>query len=166
MAKTDRRETREADLLSEELRVAFGRHCREARIKRGLSQQEVAALSGISQSNITIIEHGQKNITLETLMRILRVVDRELARRLKGDLKARFGENVRAARSDAGLSQAQLSERAGVSRQSISLIETGSANVKLETVAAMARAVGQDPNQLLEGVFGTRATSRRPSVGG
>ena len=99
-------------------------------------------------------------------MRILRVVDRELARRLKGDLKARFGENVRAARSDAGLSQAQLSERAGVSRQSISLIETGSANVKLETVAAMARAVGQDPNQLLEGVFGTRATSRRPSVGG
>ena len=94
-------------------------------------------------------------------MRILRVVDRDLVRRLKGDLKARFGENVRAARADAGLSQAQLSERAGVPRQYISRIESGAANVKLETVATIARAIGQDPNQLLEGVFDTRARGGR-----
>ena len=157
MAKTDRRETRESDSLAEELRVAFGQRCREARIKRGLSQQEVAAVSGITQANIAKIERGQKNITLDTMMRFLRVVDRALARRLRGDLKTRFAESLRAARSAAGWSQTQLSERAGVRSQYISLIETGKANVKLETVARMARAVGQDPNRLLEGVFDTRA---------
>jgi UDP-N-acetylglucosamine 1-carboxyvinyltransferase len=157
VAKTDRREAREPDPLSEELRVAFGRHCRAARTKRGLSQQEVAAVSGISQANIAKIERGQKNITLETMMRMLRVVDRGLARRLRGDLKARFADNLRTARTAAGLSQTQLSERAGVRSQYISLIETGKANVKLETVATMARAVGQDPNRLLEGVFDTHA---------
>ncbi|HEY3835469.1 MAG TPA: helix-turn-helix transcriptional regulator [Bryobacteraceae bacterium] len=165
MAKADRRETRESDILSGELRAAFGRHCREARIKRGLSQQEVAAVSGMGQAIIAKTERGQKNITLETMMRILRVVDRAFARRLKGDLKARFGTNVRTARTEAGLSQAQLAERAGVRRAYISRIETGNGNVKLETVATISRAVGQDPNQLLGGVFDTRSTSGDPSVG-
>jgi transcriptional regulator with XRE-family HTH domain len=140
----DGRQARESGVLSRKLRVAFGQHCREARIKRGLSQQEVAAVSGISQANIAKIERGQENITLETMMRLLRVVDRALARRLKGDLKARFGENVRTARTAAGLSQAQLAERAGVRRAYISRIETGNGNVKLETVATISRAVGQD----------------------
>jgi transcriptional regulator with XRE-family HTH domain len=157
VAKSDGREAREPGPLAEKLRAAFGLHCREARIKRGLSQQEVAALSGIGQAIIAKTERGQKNITLETMMRILRVVDRELARRLKGDLKARFGENMRTARIEAELSQAQLADRAGVRPQYISLIETGTANVKLETVATMARAVGQDPNRLLGGVFDRQA---------
>jgi transcriptional regulator with XRE-family HTH domain len=119
----------------------------------------------MGQAIIAKTERGQKNITLETMMRILRVVDRAFARRLKGDLKARFGENVRTARTEAGLSQAQLAERAGVRRAYISRIETGNGNVKLETVATISRAVGQDPNQLLGGVFDTRSTSGDPSVG-
>jgi len=160
VAKTDRRETPESVPLSEGLRVAFGQHCREARSKRGLSQHEVAAVSGITQANIAKIERGQKNITLEAMMRFLRVVDRALARRLRGNLKARFAENLRAARAAAGLSQTQLSERAGVPSQYVSLIESGKANLKLETVATMARAVGQDPNRLLEGVFDTRAPEK------
>jgi transcriptional regulator with XRE-family HTH domain len=164
VAKTDRRQKRESDARSEELRVAFGRRCREARIKSGLSQHEVAAVSGITQANIAKIERGQKNITLETMMRFLRVVDRALARRLRGDLKARYAENLRSARTAAGWSQTQLSELAGVPSQYISLIESGKANLKLETVATMARAVGQDPNRLLEGVFDTRAPDEGESA--
>ena len=95
-------------------------------------------------------------------MRFLRVVDRALARRLRGDLKARFAENLRSARTAAGWSQTQLSERAGVPSQYISLIESGKANLKLETVATMARAVGQDPNGLLEGFRNARARRSRP----
>jgi transcriptional regulator with XRE-family HTH domain len=98
------------------------------------------------------------------MMRFLRVVDRALARRLRGDLKVRFAENLRAARTSAGWSQTQLSERAGVRSQYISLIETGTANLKLETVARMARAVGQDPNRLLAGVFDTRAPDESGSA--
>ena len=165
MARSDGREAREPGPVAEELRALFGRHCREARSKRGLSQQEVAAVSGIGQANIAKIERGQNNVTLETMMRILRVVDRELARRLKGDLKARFGENVRVARAEAGLSQTRLAERAGVRRTHISRIETGNANATLETVAIVARAVGQDPNQLLGGVFDTNSASEAPPAG-
>ena len=89
-------------------------------------------------------------------MRIIRVVDRGLARQLKGDLKARFGENMRAARATAGLSQAELSRRTGVQQRYISRIESGRANVTLEMVATLAVAVGEDPNRLLDGVIGER----------
>jgi transcriptional regulator with XRE-family HTH domain len=154
VAKSGGHEARKPGLLSERLRVAFGQRCREARLKRGLSQQEVAALSGVAQATIAKIEHGQKNITLETMIRIVRVVDREFARRLRADLKVRFGANVRAARKEAGLSQEELSALAGVKSQFISLIETGRANAKLETVVTMAQALGSDPNELLDGIAG------------
>ena len=142
--------------LSAELRDVFGRHCREARIKRGLSQQEVAALSGIAQANIAKIEHGLNNVTLETMMRVIRVVDRELARRIKADPKVRFGENVRSARSKAGLTQAEVAARADVRKQYISLVETGKVNATLEMVAALALAVDEDPDTLLDGIIGAR----------
>ena len=44
------------------------------------------------------------------------------------------------------------------------IISYRQANVKLETVATMARAVGQDPNRLLEGVFDTRAPDEGESA--
>jgi transcriptional regulator with XRE-family HTH domain len=156
VAKSDGRVAREPGPLSEELRAVFGRHCRNARVNRGLSQLEVAALSGIGQANIAKIENGQNNITLETITRIIRVVDRGLARQFKGDLKARFGANMRAARATAGLTQAELSRRTGVQQRYISRIESGRANVTLEMVATLAVAVGEDPNRLLDGVIGER----------
>ncbi len=154
MAKSDGHGAREQASVAEELRALFGQHCKEARIKRRLLQQEVAALSGIAQSDIARIEGGQKNITLDTIMRIMRVVDREFARRVRSDLNARFGENLLAARKQLGLSQARLAERAGVRTQYISRIEIGNANVTLEMVAKVARAIGQNPDQLLEGALG------------
>ena len=125
-------------------------------MERRLLQQEVAALSGIAQSDIARIEAGQKNITLDRIMRILRVVDREFARRVRPDLNARFAENVQAARKEMGLSQAKVAERAGVRTQYISRIEIGAANVTLEMVAKVASAIEKDPNQLLEGALGGR----------
>jgi transcriptional regulator with XRE-family HTH domain len=156
VAKNEGRGARESAKLAEELRELFGQHCKEARTERRLLQQEVAALSGIAQSDIARIEGGQKNVTLDTIMRIMRVVDREFARRVRSDLNERFGENVRASRTQMGLSQAKLAERAGVRTQYISRIEIGNANVTLEMVAKVALAMGQDPNQLLEGVVGGR----------
>ena len=123
-------------------------------MQRRLLQQEVAVLSGIAQSDIARIEGGQKNVTLDTIMRIMRVVDREFARRVRSDLNERFGENVRASRMQMGLSQAKLADRAGVRPQYISRIEIGNANVTLEMVAKVAWAMGRDPNQLLEGALG------------
>jgi DNA adenine methylase len=65
--------------LSADLRVTFGENCWAARIKNGLSQQEVAAATGIPQARIAQIEHGRVNVTLETIARIARVLNREPA---------------------------------------------------------------------------------------
>jgi transcriptional regulator with XRE-family HTH domain len=75
VAKDDTREAREAGPLSKELRASLGNNFREARTRKGLSQQQIAAATGITQGRIARIELGQVNVTLETIMRIARVVD-------------------------------------------------------------------------------------------
>lgn len=49
---------------------------------------------------------------------------------------------LRWARQDAGISQAQLAERVGVSRQQISLLESPDANLTLRTLDRVANALG------------------------
>ena len=75
VVKDDHREERESGPLSKELRAALGNNFREARTRMGLSQQQVAAATGITQGRIARIELGQVNVTVETITRIARVVD-------------------------------------------------------------------------------------------
>lgn len=49
---------------------------------------------------------------------------------------------LRWARQDLGLTQAQLAERVGVTRQQIGLLESPDANVTLRTLERVARAMG------------------------
>jgi transcriptional regulator with XRE-family HTH domain len=60
------------------------------------------------------------------------------------DLPTVFGEQLRAARLKAGLSQAGLGERLGLSQQYISSVEAGRENLTLATMLALARAIGHD----------------------
>jgi len=53
---------------------SIGAKIRESRIKLDMSQKELAGLSGIRQPDISKIEEGKKNITLETLIRICKIV--------------------------------------------------------------------------------------------
>lgn len=54
----------------------------------------------------------------------------------------RIGQRIAALRKLAGLSQEQLSERAGLQRTHISRIEAGKYAVTLETIQAIAEALG------------------------
>ena len=63
--------------------------------------------------------------------------------------RTRFGETLRAARRDAGLTQAALAVRAGLSQQYVARIEAGQINPTLVTIAAIARALGTDMGDLL-----------------
>ena len=54
----------------------------------------------------------------------------------------RIGQRIAALRKMAGLSQEQLSERAGLQRTHISRIEAGKYAVTLETIQAIAEALG------------------------
>ena len=54
----------------------------------------------------------------------------------------RIGQRIAQLRKLAGLSQEQLSERAGLQRTHISRIEAGKYAVTLETIQAIAEALG------------------------
>ena len=59
------------------LQDRFGRNLRALRNRLGLSQRDVAKASGIAQTDISLIERGQVNLTVGTMERLARVVDRD-----------------------------------------------------------------------------------------
>lgn len=52
----------------------FGELIKEARIKKGLSQKQLALRIGMKQPDISRVEEGGKNITLYTVMRLCRTL--------------------------------------------------------------------------------------------
>jgi transcriptional regulator with XRE-family HTH domain len=64
--------------------------------------------------------------------------DHEAERPLRMD----FGRRLREARQRAGLSQAQVAERAGIKQTHVSRVERGHRNLTLDTIEALAQAVG------------------------
>jgi transcriptional regulator with XRE-family HTH domain len=75
--------------VSEKMRMLFGQNCKAARVKAGLSQEIVAARTGIPQPRISKIELGKVNITLETMMILARVVNQDLLELLRQTTKPR-----------------------------------------------------------------------------
>lgn len=49
------------------------------------------------------------------------------------------------ARKDAGLTQAELADRAGLSRMTVQKMESGTLDPRLSTLLEMARALGLEP---------------------
>ena len=48
----------------------FGNRVREERLKRGLSQEELASLAKVHRTYIGMIERAEKNITLENIEKV------------------------------------------------------------------------------------------------
>jgi transcriptional regulator with XRE-family HTH domain len=65
------------------------------------------------------------------------------------ELRNTFAENLRAARTEAGLSQRRLAELTGVSRKYISEIEASAVNASLDIVTLLATHLGKSPHSLL-----------------
>ena len=60
------------------------------------------------------------------------------------DVRNEFGKNLRAARIRAGLTQAQVAHRTGLTQQYVSLIEAGRQNLTLSTMTALAEVIGHE----------------------
>ena len=56
-------------MVSKTLRK-FGDRVREERLKRSLSQEQLAAKAGVHRKYIGMIERAEKNITLENIQKI------------------------------------------------------------------------------------------------
>jgi transcriptional regulator with XRE-family HTH domain len=85
--------------------------------------------------------------------------DRDLDEQLE-----RFGQNMREARKQAGLSQIDLSLRASLDRAAVSFLERAERAPDLSTIVRVAGAVGVKPAALLHGV-GPASTVRGPRCG-
>lgn len=69
--------------------------------------------------------------------------------RRRMDIRKVVARNLRRARRAVGLSQEALAEKAKVDRSYVSRVETGKVSIGLDTLAALARAVGVAPSELL-----------------
>ena len=63
-----------------------------------------------------------------------------------------FGENLRSARKQAGLTQEQLGFATGLHRTEVSLLENSSRDPRLWTIVRLARALEVPVTRLVEGV--------------
>jgi transcriptional regulator with XRE-family HTH domain len=65
--------------LAEEIQIQFGRRLRVLRLRAKLSQEKLAALSGIARNFVSMIENGQRNVTLDTVEKLARGLGCRLA---------------------------------------------------------------------------------------
>jgi len=59
----------------EDLQRAFGRGVRAARMQLGISQERLADAVGLHRTYIGGVERGERNLTLQTVTRISRLID-------------------------------------------------------------------------------------------
>src|SRR5271170_2885766 len=83
--------------------------------------------------------------------------DPELDRQL-----AQFGDNMRQARRQAGLSQIDLSIRSELDRAAVSFLERAERSPDLSTIMRVAGAVGVKPAALLRGIGPHVSAARGP----
>lgn len=67
-------------------------------------------------------------------------------------LKERFGANLRKCRKRLGISQRELSFRAEMGLNSVSLLELGTSQPRIDTVIRLASALEVTPNELVAGI--------------
>src|ERR1043165_8267197 len=67
-----------------------------------------------------------------------------------GDLKRLFGTAIKSKRSELGISQEELADRAGLHRTYVSDVERGARNLSLESIEKLARALELSVSALFE----------------
>jgi transcriptional regulator with XRE-family HTH domain len=145
---------------------ALGNQVRALRLAHRWSQQDLGNRTAIDRADISRVESGRKNITLEVLWRLASALEVHwsdlLDERIIGTpeawrASASFAEQLRAfgtrayqARVLQRLSQQGLAERSGLGRSAISWIEDGTQNVTLETLSRLAIGLGVHWSDLLD----------------
>jgi transcriptional regulator with XRE-family HTH domain len=125
------------------------RRVRELRIARGKSQDEFARLAGCHRSLVSQVERAVRNLSVDTIDRFATALgveaislfhDKEYLRNRHTSipLRERVSMNVLALRTERGLSQDALSERAKLSRNYVSSLEVHRPNVDLGHLAKLA----------------------------
>jgi transcriptional regulator with XRE-family HTH domain len=67
----------------EEVRLAFGRNLRAARLRRKLSQEKLALVAGLDRTYVGGIERGERNPSLVNICRLATALGTSPARLMK-----------------------------------------------------------------------------------
>jgi len=72
-------EPMKGDTLPDDLQAIFGQNLRMARLRSNKTLMEVAEAAGLSFQYVSKIETGQKNLTLDTMKKLAKVVDHDVS---------------------------------------------------------------------------------------
>lgn len=65
--------------MRDDIKSFFGSRVRDERLRRGLSQEELAVRAGLHRTYIGMIERAEKNITLVNIERIAVALEMEIS---------------------------------------------------------------------------------------
>lgn len=129
----------------------FAAATKKIRNARGLSQQELADLAGVSIVSVNVVERAKRGVSLSTLEKIAHALDNKLSAMIeygfKLSMKADFsgrdllGNNVKLLREAAGLTQAELAVQAGLSLSTIASIEAARKSAGIDVMQRISVAL-------------------------
>lgn len=67
-----------------EILKKFGARVRQERLKSGISQEDLAGLASVHRTYIGMIERGEKNVTLSTMINIAGALEIDVIDLIKG----------------------------------------------------------------------------------
>ena len=68
----------------QQIQRQLGERIRKLRTRKGLSQEEFAAISGFHRTYIGAVERGEKNLTLSTMHTLAKTLDTTVAQLFRG----------------------------------------------------------------------------------
>jgi transcriptional regulator with XRE-family HTH domain len=74
---------------SDDLVAVFGANLKAARVKRGLTQAQLAERAGLLQQYVSLVETGKQNVTLTTAQALAKVVDQDVSDMLRRTTRRR-----------------------------------------------------------------------------
>ncbi|MCA9117630.1 MAG: helix-turn-helix transcriptional regulator [Planctomycetaceae bacterium] len=58
--------------MSDDIRIRFGRRLRQLRTAAGVSQEKLGELSGLHRAFVSMVERGERNVTIATVEKLAR----------------------------------------------------------------------------------------------
>ncbi len=65
--------------MKETIRIRYGKAVRDARIKKGISQERLADLSELHRTYISDIELGKRNVSIDNIEKIADALDMKIS---------------------------------------------------------------------------------------
>lgn len=65
--------------MKESIRIRYGKAVRDARIKKGISQERLADLSELHRTYISDIELGKRNVSIDNIEKIADALDMKIS---------------------------------------------------------------------------------------